>query len=572
MTTHYFNERMNIPLTITLVILFLFAVISPASSQQYDIVIREGTVYDGGGLKPFVSDIGIIGDSIAFIGVIPPRAGKDEIKAKGLAVAPGFINMLSQGQESMIEDGRAKSDVMQGVTLEVLGEGFSMGPINADMKKDLTESQADLKYDISWNTLGEYLSALERKGISPNVASYIGATNVRGYYLGLSNRTASPAELDSMKRLVKQGMREGALGLSSALIYTPGVFASTDELIALAKVASQYGGIYASHIRSEGNNLLSAVDELIRIAREANIPAEIFHFKAAGTQNWDKLDTAISMITAAQASGLKISADMYLYTAAATGLDASMPPWVQEGGYDEWVRRLKDPKIRARLKKEMATPGQDQGWENFYFDAGNPERVLLVGFKADSLKKYTGMTLMRVAAMRNETPEDAMIDLVIADGSRVGAVYFLMIEPGVRKVLKLPWVSFCSDEQCLAPEGALMNIFPHPRAYGAFARLLGKYVRDEGRLPLEKAIHRLTAMPAGNLHITRRGSLKPGQFADIVIFDPGSITDHATFDRPHQLSTGVRDVLVNGTLVVSHGEHTNAKPGRIVRGPGWNKP
>ncbi|RMG46337.1 MAG: D-aminoacylase [Acidobacteria bacterium] len=536
-------------------------------STEYDVVIRHGTIYDGSGSPPFTGDVAIDGDKIVAVGSLERARGRLEIDATGLAVAPGFINMLSWATESLIEDGRAQSDIRQGVTLEVFGEGWSMGPLNERMKKELVEQQGDIKYDVQWTTLGEYLDYLVSRGISPNVASFVGATTVRIHEIGYEDRPPTPEELDRMRQLVRQAMEEGALGVGSSLIYAPAFYAQTDELIELCKVAAEYGGMYISHIRSEGNRLLEAVDELITIARQAHIPAEIYHLKAAGRSNWNKLDAVIEKIEAARAEGLRITADMYTYTAGATGLDAAMPPWVQEGGLKAWIERLKDPAIRARVKREMRTPTDE--WENLLLAAGSPENVLLVSFKNEKLKPLTGKTLAEVARLRGTSPEETAMDLVIEDESRVGAVYFIMSEENIRKKIRQPWVSFGSDAEAPAPEGVFLKSNPHPRAYGNFARLLGKYVREEKVIPLEEAIRRLTSLPAENLKLDRRGRLKPGYFADVVVFDPDTIQDHATYENPHQYATGVVHVFVNGVQVLKDGEHTGATPGRVIRGPGW---
>ena len=533
----------------------------------YDVVIRGGTLYDGSGRPGRVRDVAIVGDSIAAIGTLADARGRTEVDARGLAVAPGFINMLSWATESLIEDGRGLSDVKQGVTLEIFGEGESMGPLNPEMKRLAREAQGDIKYDITWTTLDEYLEHLVRRGISPNVASFVGATTVRVHELGYADRAPTPAELERMQGLVRRAMEDGALGVGSSLIYAPAFYAKTDELIALAEAAAPYGGIYISHMRSEGNRLLEAVDELLQISRHAGIPAEIYHLKAAGRQNWPKIDRVIAKVDSARRVGAKITADMYTYTAGATGLDAAMPPWVQEGGYRAWAERLKDPATRARVIREMRTPSD--AWENLLLAAGSPDRVILVGFKADSLKYLTGKTLAEVSRARGKSPEETAIDLVVADGSRVGTVYFLMSEENVRRQLALPWVAIDSDAEAPAPEGVFLKSNPHPRAYGTFARFLGKYVRDERVTTLEDAIRRITAFPAENLKLHRRGMVRPGYYADIVVFDPARIQDHATFEKPHQLATGVVHVFVNGTQVLRAGEHTGAKPGRVVRGPGW---
>ncbi|MHC4092508.1 MAG: N-acyl-D-amino-acid deacylase family protein, partial [Planctomycetota bacterium] len=495
--------------------------------------------------------------------------GRTEIEAAGLAVAPGFINMLSWANESLLHDGRAQSDIRQGVTLEVLGEGHSMGPWNEAMKQEELEQQGDLQYEIAWTTLGEYLDHLVQRGISPNVASFVGATTVRIHVLGHEDRAATPAELDQMRALVQQAMLEGALGVSSSLIYAPAFYADTEELIALAEIAAQHGGMYVSHMRNEGDSLLEAFDELLTIVRRTGIAAEVYHIKASGRANWGKLDELIARIETARAQGLRITADMYTYHASSTGLNAIMPPWVQEGGHRAWVERLQDQAIRARVKQAMNTPTTE--WDNGYLTAGSPDNILLVGFKSELLKPLTGKTLAEVAAMRGAPPEETAMDLVIEDDSRVGAVFFSMSEDNVRKKIRQPWVSFCSDAAALAPEGVFLKRNPHPRAYGAFARLLGKYVRDEQLIPLKEAVRRLTSLPADNLGLDRRGRLAEGHFADVVVFDPASIRDNATFEDPHQYATGVIHVLVNGVPVLTDGQHTGATPGRVVRGPGGGR-
>ena len=537
-----------------------------APGPEYDIVIRRGQVYDGSGSAPVTGDIAVSGDSIAVVGKVPGR-GREEIDAGGLAVAPGFINMLSWSTESLIADGRSQGEVRQGVTLEVFGEGWSMGPLNDTMKVITRREQGDIQYDIAWTTLAEYLDHLVSRGVSTNVASFVGATTVRIHVLGYEDRPPNAAELDSMRALVRQAMEEGALGVGSSLIYAPAFYARTPELIELCKVAAPYGGMYISHMRSEGNRLLEAVDELITIAREARIPAEIYHLKAAGESNWGKMDQVIARVEKARAAGLRITADMYTYPAGATGLDAAMPPWVQEGGLPKWRERLRDPAIRARVVREMRTP--TDRWENLLLAAGSPEKVLLVAFKQDSLKVLTGKSLAEVATLRRTSVEETAMDLVVQDDSRVGTVYFLMSEANIRKEIALPWVSFGSDAESQAPEGVFLKSNPHPRAYGNFARLLGRYVREERVIGLEEAIRRLTSLPAGNLGLARRGALKPGFFADIAVFNPDSIADHATFDRPHQYATGMVHVLVNGVPVLKNGAHTGRRPGRVVRGPGW---
>ncbi|HUF17510.1 MAG TPA: D-aminoacylase [Thermoanaerobaculia bacterium] len=540
---------------------------APAPDPVVDAVIRNGSIYDGSGGPPYLGDVAIRGDRIVAVGEIGRMSGEREIDASGLAVAPGFINMLSWATESLIEDPRAQSDIRQGVTLEVFGEGWSMGPLNDAMKKEMADQQGDIRYPIEWTTLGEYLEYLENRGVAVNVASFVGATTVRIHELGYEDRPPTDEEMERMRVLVRQAMEEGALGVGSSLIYAPAFYASTEELIELAKAAAPYGGMYITHMRSEGNRLLQAVNEVITIAREAGVSAEIYHLKAAGENNWDKLDDVIETIESARDRGIDLTADMYTYTAGATGLDASMPPWVQEGGLDAWIERLRDPEIRERVALEMTTPTDE--WENFFVAAG-PEKMILVGFRSDQLKPLTGKTLAEVAGMRGTSPAETAMDLVVEDHSRVGTVYFLMSEENLRKQIALPYMSFGSDAEALAPEGVFLLSNPHPRAYGNFARLLGRYVREEGIIPLEEAIRKLTSRPASNLGLEDRGMLRAGHFADLVVFDPATIEDHATFDDPHRYSTGVRDVFVNGVQVLRDGEHTGAMPGRVIRGPGYD--
>jgi len=533
----------------------------------HDVVIHNAVIYDGSGSPPIQGGIAIKDDRIDLVGDLGQAHGQIEINADGKAVAPGFINMLSWATTSLLEDPHSQSDLRQGVTLEVMGEGWSMGPLNEEMRRQELQTQADIKYDIPWTTLGEYLEHLEARGVSTNVASFVGATTVRINVLGYEDRPPTAEELERMRELVHQAMQQGALGVGSSLIYAPAFYATSDELIALCQVAGEHDGMYISHIRSEGNQLLEAVDELIQIARAANVPAEIYHLKAAGEQNWPKFDEAFARIERARAEGLAITADMYTYTAGATGLNAAMPPWVQEGGLDAWIERLRDPETRLRVMSEMRTESDD--WENLLLLAGSPANVLLVGFDNEELKPLTGKTLAQVAADRGKSPEETAMDLVIEDHSRVDTVYFMMSEDNVRRGLAQPWVSLGSDAASQAPEGPFLLSQPHPRTYGNFARFLGKYVRDEKVVTLSEAIRKLTSLPAENLKLKDRGRLAPGYFADVVIFDPEKIADHATFEAPQQYSTGVESVLVNGVPVILGGEHTGATPGRVVRGPGW---
>lgn len=537
------------------------------AEADYDVLIRGGTLYDGGGGPPVVGDVAVRGDTLVAVGPGLPGRGRLELDARGLAVAPGFINMLSWANESLLHDGRSQSDIRQGVTLEVLGEGWSMGPLNDALEAELVEEQGDLRYEIDWTTLGEYLDGLVRRGVSCNVASFVGATTLRIHELGHADRPPTPTELERMCALARQALEEGAVGVSSALIYAPATFAATDELVALAAVAAECDGLYASHIRNEGDGLLEALDEFLTIAERSGCRAEVYHLKASGRANWPKLPEMLARLETARASGRPISADMYTYHASSTGLDSVMPPWVQEGGRKAWIARLKDPAVRARVKQEMNTP--TRAWDNGWLAAGSPENIILVSFRQEHLKPLAGRTLAQVAAERGASPEDTAIDLVIEDQSNVGAAFFSMSEDNIRREIRVPWITFCSDAQSVAAEGVFLKRSPHPRTYGAFARLLGRYVRDEGLAPLEQAIHRLTALPAANLRIARRGRLAAGYFADIVVFDPATIADRATFDRPHQYAVGVRDVLVNGVPVLRDGEHTGARPGRVVRGPGY---
>jgi N-acyl-D-amino-acid deacylase len=537
---------------------------SCAAAPQYDLVIRHGTVYDGTAAAGIVEDVAIQGDRIAEVGAVGGR-GRVEVDATGLAVAPGFIDMLNHSETSLIADGRSQSGIRQGVTLSVFGES-SMGPLSDAMKRDLKARQGDIKFDYTWTTLGEYLDTLAQRGVSTNVASFVSASTIRAHEIGYDNREPTAEELERMRGHVRRAMSEGAMGLTTALIYTPAVFAKTSELVELAKVASEGGGMYISHMRSEGNRLLEAIDETLTIAREARIRAEIYHLKAAGQSNWPKLAAAIAKIEAARNSGLEITADMYTYTAGSTGLDASMPPWVQEGGYYAWADRLRDPTIRKRVRTEMTTPGD--AWENLLLAAGG-EGTLLVGFKNEALRGYTGKTLADVAKLRGKSVQDTAMDLVVEDGSRVQVVYFLMSEDNVKRQIQLPWVSFGSDASSMAAEGVFLKTSTHPRAYGNFARLLGKYVRDEHVVPLAEAVRKLTSLPADTLRIKERGRLAKGQYADIVAFDPNTIADRATYEQPHQYAVGMRHVWVNGVQVLKDGEHTGAKPGRVVRGPGY---
>ena len=553
-------------LPIALALLLAACQVKPPA-PEFDVIVRHGTIYDGSGQQPVKADIGVRGQRITAIGDLAKAHAAREVDAAGMAVAPGFVNMLSWAPDSLYIDGRSQSDIRQGVTLEVFGEGESLGPLTDEIRKANLAAQGDLKHPIDWTTLGEGLDALVKKGISPNIASFVGAATIREHEVGYIDRVPTPAELQRMQDLVRHAMREGALGVGSALIYAPAFYAKTPELIALAQAAGESGGAYISHMRSEGNRLIESLDELIQIASAAHIHGEVYHFKAAGSNNWPKMSQAIARIDEARAKGLDISANMYTYTAGATGLDAAMPPWVQEGGLDEWIKRLKDPAIRARVAKEMREP--TNAWENLLVAAGKPDNVLLVAFNTEALKPLTGKTLAEVAKLRGKSPEETAMDLVVEDHSRIGTVYFLMSEDNVKLGLSQPWVALGSDEGSYAPEGVFLKFQPHPRAYGNFSRFLGHYVRDGHVTSLADAVRRLASLPAHNLKLRDRGELKAGYFADIVIFDPAAIDDHATFDRPQQYATGMRDVFVNGVQVLKNGEHTGATPGQVVRGPGY---
>src|SRR6476660_3122360 len=539
------------------------------ADAHFDVIIKGGTVYDGTGGEGHVADVAIRGDLIVGVGDFASAVPKKTIDARGLAVAPGFINMLSWSTESLIQDGRSQSEIRQGVTTEIMGEGESMGPLNDRMKTRLVREQTDIKFEIKWNTLAEYLHYLEKRGISCNVASFLGATSVREYVIGLEDKQPTPEQLDQMRELVGKEMEAGALGIGTSLIYPPAFYAKTEELIELCKVAAKYQGKYISHMRSEGNQLFQGLDEVIRISREAGIPAEVYHIKAAGQKNWPKEDELLERIEAAQKEGLKIRANMYTYTAAGTGLDACLPPWTEDGGYPALFKRLRDPAMHEKIAAEVRI--DSDAWENLYLAAGSPEKILLVGFKSEKLKPLTGKSLAEVARMRGKDPIETIMDLISEDESRIGTIYFLMSEENVKKELAKPWISFGSDEASQAPEGVFLKSNPHPRAYGNFARVLGKYARDEKVITLPEAVRRLSALPATNLGLDDRGFIQDGMFADVVVFDPATIADRATFDKPHQYAGGVKHVFVNGVQVLKDGEHTGAKPGRALWGPGKTK-
>ncbi len=553
-----------------IVVIWLYSILIIAGCQQkkdYETIIRNGMIYDGKGGEPYLADIAINADTIAFIGDLKNASASHEVDAEAKAIAPGFINMLSQAMESLIQDGRSQSDIRQGVTLEVFGEGESMGPLNAKLKQQLQDDQSLFKYKVEWNSLGEYLKFMEKRGVSCNVASFVGATTIRMNVVGEDNRDPTASELDSMRMLVRVAMEEGAMGVGSSLIYPPAFFAKTSELVALCQEASRYGGSYISHMRSEGNKLNEGVEELISIAKQANIHAEIYHLKAAGKNNWIKMDSVIRRVERAREQGQNITANMYTYTAGATGMTSAFPPSLQDGGFGKLWERLQKPSIREQMKKAMNTDASD--WENLYYSAGGADQVLVLDFRKDSLRKYIGKTLAEIARMRGKTAEETAMDLIVQDSSRVGVAYFLMNEENVKKQLALPWVSFGSDEGSYAPEGVFLKFNPHPRAYGNFIRVLGPYSRDEKVVSLQSAIYKLSGLPAANLSLKKRGTLVIGNYADIVLFDPALVKDNATYSRPHQYASGVTDVWVNGTLVLKNSWHTGLKPGRFVKGPGW---
>ncbi|HCP91631.1 MAG TPA: aminoacylase [Spartobacteria bacterium] len=560
-------KRIAVIFTSTIAIC-VFAQNPPPSTSpvEFDVIIKGGTVYDGAGGEPQHVDLAIRTDRIAGIGDFKTTNAKVIVDATGLAVAPGFINMLSWSNESLIEDGRSQSEIRQGVTTEIMGEGESMGPVNDRIRAHMLRQQKDIHYEIKWNTLAEYLRYLEARGISCNVASFLGATTVREYAIGFEDKAPTPQQLDEMREIVRKEMEAGALGIGTSLIYPPAFYAKTDELIELCKVAAKYQGKYISHMRSEGNRLLEALDELIRISREAGIPAEVYHIKAAGQQNWSKIDNLLSHIEAAQNEGLKIRANMYTYTAAGTGLDACLPPWTEDGGYPALFKRLRDPATREKIAEEVKTPSNE--WENLYLAAGSPDKILLVGFKSDKLKPLTGKSLAEAAKTRGKDPITTIMDLIAEDESRIDTIYFLMSEENVKKEMTKPWISFGSDEASQAWEGVFLKSNPHPRAYGNFARVLGKYVREEKVISLTEAVRRLSGLPATNLGLDHRGFIKEGMFADVVVFDPATIADRATFEKPHQYAVGMKQVFVNGVQVIKDGEHTGAKPGRALWGPG----
>jgi len=543
--------------------LLIVLTVSCAPKTQYDLILRDCMIVDGSGQPSYLGDVAINMDTLAALGDIGRAKGLEEIEIDGLMVAPGFINMLSWANESLIEDGRSMSDIKQGVTLEVFGEGWSGGPLNAEMKKALQEEQGDIKYQVSWDSFAGFLEYLEKKGVSCNVASFVGATTIRVHEIGYENRPPSDEELENMRQLVRQAMEEGAVGLGASLIYAPAFYASTDELIELCKVVAEYDGLYISHLRSEGNAFIEAFEEMMTIMDASGVRSEIYHLKAAGKENWHKMDDIITRIEQARADGLGLTADMYTYTAGATGLDAAMPPWVQEGGDKAWAERMKDPAVRKKVLKEMVTP--TKAWESLYLAAGSPDRVILVGFDEDSLKNMTGKTLAEVAELRGKSAEETAIDLVIDNDGDVSCVYFLMSEENVKKQIALPWVSFCSDSESSAPEGVFLKSSTHPRAYVNFARLFAKYVRDEQVITLEEAVRKLTSLPAQNLRLHKRGLMQPGYYADLAIFDPKTIQDHATFEEPKQFATGMVHVFVNGVQVLKNGEHTGRMAGRFVK-------
>ena len=544
-----------------------FASSAAPPRAAYSVLIQGGTIYDGSGAAPYVGDVAIKGDRIVYVGRHAPGRGAKVVEASGKAVSPGFINMLSWANEDLIADPRGMSDTYQGVTLEVMGEGDSMGPWTPEMKRLEVKRQGDIKFPIRWTTLGQYLEWITHKGITPNVTSFVGATTVRVHELGEKDVDPTPAQLNRMRALVRQAMKEGAVGVGSSLIYAPATYAETPELVALAHEAARCGGMYISHMRDEGPKLLEAIDELVTISRESGAPAEIYHYKQAGKANWGKIDAAVARVNAARASGLRVTADMSTYAASSTGFDAAFPTWMQDGGLEAWVKRLKDPAQRAKAIAEMKGPN---GTENAKLVVDEPDKVLLVGFKTAKLKPLTGKSLAEVAKTRGKSSVETAADLIVEDGTRIQVVYFSMNPDNVKREVALPWMSFGSDAGSQAPEGVFLKSSTHPRAYGNVARLLGYYVRDQHATTLQDAIRRLTSLPATNLALKQRGSLKPGYYADVVVFDPATIGDVGTFAKPQQLARGVNDAFINGVQVLRNGKHTGATPGRFVRGPGWS--
>jgi N-acyl-D-amino-acid deacylase len=538
--------------------LICFVIAACQRPTSYDFILSNALIYDGSGEKPYRADLAIQADTIAAIGQPNTLRGKKSLHVEGMAVAPGFINMLSWANVSLLEDGRSQSDIRQGVTLEVLGEGRSMGPLNDFMKMEMAQDQGDISFKVSWTTLGEYLQHLEERGVSTNVASFVGNGTIRQHVVGYDNRRATDQELEEMKSLVQTAMDEGAVGLSSSLLYAPSMYADTEELIALAQVAGEAGGMYISHIRNEGDALLESLDELIEISANAKIPAEVYHLKASQKTNWPKLDLAIAKIDSARTAGLEITADMYTYNASSTGLHVQLPDWAREGGIAAMLERLAVPSNKERAIAELQFRNA-------------PETILLVGFKTDSLRKYSGKYLPELAEAWNMTPAETLVDLLLKDQSRVQVVYFSTSEENIKKKIVQPWMSFCSDAGSYTNEGVFVRQSTHPRAYGSFIRVLGKFARDEGVISLEEAIRKLTSLPANNLKLTKRGSLAVGNYADIVVFNPAEVADRATFTDPHQYAKGVVHVFVNGKQVLEQGEHTGVMAGRFVKGPGFKQ-
>lgn len=555
------------PMIIAVSAALLQSAAPPPRDPDYDTLLKGGTIYDGTGSAPVTGDVAIKGDRIVYVGPKAPGTARETVDAAGLAISPGFINMLSWATESLVADGRGLSDIRQGVTLEVFGEGESPGPLTPEMKRLAVQRQGDIQYPVEWNTLAEYLDWLSKRGIAPNVASFVGAATVRINVLGEEDVDPTPEQLARMRMIVAREMRDGAVGVGSSLIYAPASYAETPELIALVDEAAKCDGLYISHMRSEGDRLLEAIDELIGIAKATGARAEIYHFKQAGQDNWHKIDAAIERVETARKAGLRITADMYPYDIAGSGLDASMPTWVQAGGLEKWIERLKDPAVRARLADEIGKPGV--GWENLFLASGGASGVIAVGFKSEKLKPLTGKTIAEIAAMRGKSPQETMMDLVIEDGSRVGVLYRMMNEANVARATALPWMSFGSDAGAMAPEGAFLKSRPHPRAYGTFARALGHYARDQQRMPMAEAIRRMTSLPATNLGLRQRGQIAVGYHADLAVFDPKTFIDRATVEQPQAFATGMRNVYVNGIAVLRDGEPTGVKAGRFVRGPGW---
>jgi N-acyl-D-amino-acid deacylase len=561
-------------MSVRIALLFLFALMSLTvlssvsnSAPAYDLIIRNGRIIDGSGRSALSADLAIQGDRIARIGNLGGAKANREIDARGQIVAPGFIDMLGQSEQYVLIDPRAMSKVMMGVTTEITGEGESIAPLNDRILKEQEDFNRRFNLTVDWRTMGEYFRRLGKQGAGVNLGTFVGATQVREYVIGYDDRPPTTAELEQMKKLVAEAMKDGALGVSTSLQYVPARFAKTDEIVELARVAHQYGGIYISHQRSEANAIDDSMKEVFEIARRANIPAEIWHFKTAYKKNWGRMPEMLRRIAAARRRGLKITADVYPYVAGSTSLSACLPPWSLEGGTDRMIARLKDSATRERLKKEITTDSKD--WENIYLGSGGPSGILIGAVTNRDLERWQGKRLSEIAAAENKDPLDALLDFIIADHGQTGAIFFMMQESDMQAALKSPFVSICTDSGARATDGPLAGSKSHPRGWGTYPRILGRYVRDEHLMPLELAIHKMTGLPASNVGLRQRGLLREGYFADITIFDPKTVIDRATFEEPNQYPVGINFVIVNGQVEVDNGQRTPALAGRVLRGPGY---